>query len=183
MESVKTCGICLDIPRKGEKRSCETCKGSFCFHCISQWIELSHQPSCPVCRTSLDGNSLKKRDSESFRVERLFDISDSTEERSTDFLNRCDVNVLLTWLYSKKIILLEQNKRPYSPRCNDLLNDAISSTDLLLKSCRDVLRPDSNLSLQTFAERLPRLEASFSKLFQKVDSALSHELLLSAAML
>lgn len=177
MENAKTCGICLDIPRKGERRSCETCRGSFCFHCISQWIELSHQPSCPLCRTSIDGNSLKERDAEPFRVETIIDISDSTEERSTEFLNRFDVNVLLTWLYSKKTILLEQTKRQYSPRCIDLLNDAICSTDLLLKSCLDVLHPDSNLSLQTFAERLPRLEASFSKLFQKVDSALSHELL------
>lgn len=177
IEAEQDCGICLEAHAEKTTRICGTCNGSFCFHCIEQWIESSMRPSCPLCRADIEEDTASGAEeyaSDDMETDALNGtVLEGTP--STELLYRFNINVLMTWLQSKRFFLSEHTQRRYSAKCNGLLNDAIRSTDLLLKSCLDVLRPGSEQSLEGFAGRLPQLEASFCKLFQKVDMALSHE--------
>lgn len=182
--SAPDCGICLEVPSEEERRICGTCNGAFCFHCIEQWIETSAVPSCPLCRSDLEDTfSCTDDDCGSENMETneaevtapldsgaLAGVAPSAELRS-----RFDISVLLNWLHSRRRFLVQRSATVFSARCDGLLEDAIRSTDLLVETCEDVLRPGSEMSVEGFAERVPQLEESFCQLFLKVEMAMCHE--------
>jgi len=48
METLKeTCSICLDVIREDEVSTLSPCRHSFCFPCITGWLE--QKSLCPLC--------------------------------------------------------------------------------------------------------------------------------------
>ena len=50
-QQLKTCAICIDEVTEAAQAELDSCKHTFCFVCINQWVQSEN--ACPLCKREI----------------------------------------------------------------------------------------------------------------------------------